>query len=67
MNIVHRSDGSWDGTFTDSTNEQASCTMIIVPPLKGIKKSRSVQFQEYQSPRVEEVSDSDEGEDEEEN
>jgi hypothetical protein len=70
MNIVHRSDGSWDGKFVSPTDDRSTCTVMIVPPLKAVGKTKRVQRQEYQPPRVEELSESeDEGstEPEEEN
>ena len=67
MNIVHRSDGSWDGRFTDPEDDQNTCTVMIVPPLKNAGKQKKATDQEYQAPRVEELSDTEqetEGEEE---
>ena len=67
MNIVHRSDGSWDGRFTDPEDDQNTCTVMIVPPLKNVGKQKKATVQEYQAPRVEELSDTEqetEGEEE---
>jgi hypothetical protein len=68
MNIEHRDDGSWDGKFTDPGNAQNTCTVMIVPPLKNAGRQGKSMMKGYQSPRVEELSDSElESEGEEEN
>jgi len=69
MNIEHRSDGSWDGVFTDPDNDRNTCTVMIVPPLKkDARRHGKRSMRGYQAPRVEEVSDSEtETEGEEEN
>ena len=56
MNIVYRSDGSWDGRFTDPEDDQNTCTIMIIPPLKNAGKQKKAIVQEYQAPRVKELS-----------
>jgi hypothetical protein len=68
INIEYRDNGSWDGKFTDPGNTQNTCTVIIVPPLKNVGRQGKSMMKGYQSPRVEELSDSElESKGEEEN
>jgi len=64
MNIEHNSDGSWDGVFIDPEDSRSSCTVMIVPPVKQAVKGPRAK---YEQPRVAELTDSEDGDDEEGN